>query len=380
MDQSEFVTADWWLKHSDLRFDVVGARSELGQNHGWDQYWYQDADDLTVLYNTLQAKNPQLLSEVTMLSDEGQLAWLRDAGGYELVLLSPQQRQRLERLTGDRLQASYTTLEGATGDIEVSHLRASLHKSPDLLVTIFQIAIGLAIPPLGKAISELAESIPPDASTTAYRVALRLADEDKTTEALQKAYEKGKSYFESTAAQAEVKEANSEQAVLDKIRDTYHQGIDQIDSSLSDMSDEDLGLVYVAHDPGRMTHQHFREEVEKLLGEYAREVDAQGGLVQEDVTSGIRQVVALRYIDRDEAGTDSFLATVDVGRGGIYFDEVVADEVVEDAINRWKATEDGQRNGEVIPHVAVSRVADVPDALKAPRQPERVSIFAKKRP
>jgi hypothetical protein len=242
------------------------------------------------------------------------------------------------------------------------------------MTTIFQMAIGLAFPPIGKAISELANELPPNASNLAYRAALALADENKSEEALRKAYEFGKSQFESAEAKREISKEEADKKFLDKIASTYNQGIDQLEKKLSSLTDEELGLVYIAYDPNRLTPEHYTAQVERLLSEYRTEVEEIGRVEQESVLSGIRQVRTLRYIITDQINNQRVLAAVDSGRGGIYFIEQVDPELEQDAIDRWKASEDGKHNNGVVPSVSYEFVQGIPPSLLISRPAERVAV------
>jgi hypothetical protein len=299
------------------------------------------------------------------------------------VALSKDERQNLERLTGGRLWGSYTTLVGAIADVKVSELRKSIHKSPDFLSTLFQIAIGMAFPPLGKAISSLADQLPTEASNVAYRIALAAADEEKATKAVEKAYELGKGRFENTKTRDEVSKETEEDLFLAKIKDTYKSGIDTVDKSLRSLSDLDLGLVYLAHDVDRLTTEHFVTEVDRLLTEYKNEVEVigDGGTVFHPWQS------TLRYIITDEMTNERFLAVVQVDQsdtGSLFkpkFKEEVKVEMQQDAIQRWKttewdlgSTEHKYRGHSEPPSLRTDEIEGVPARLLVSRRQVQINI------
>jgi hypothetical protein len=381
VDRLQFVDGEpgsWWLVETDPGYVVAEARRALGAHFGWhDEYWYTERAKREELFNSLEANDPRLLSEVDICTYEDQrVQWLQLAMGSHRssASLSESERAALVRVTESRLDRSYTTLVHAIAGVKIDELKKSLRKSPDLVTTIFQIAIGLAFPPLGKAISELANDLPPDASNAAYRVALAVADEKKSEEAVRKVYEFGKSKFESADARREIGKEEVDQKFLDKITNTYNQGIDQLEKQLNSLTDDELGLVYIAYDPAKLTAEHFTSQVERLLSEYRTEVEEIGKVVEESVLSGIRQVRTLRYIVTDELNNDRFLAAVDSGRGGVFFIEEIQAEVEQDAIDQWKATEDGKYNHGVIPSVRDEYVQGIPSSLLVSRPAVPVDI------
>jgi hypothetical protein len=381
VDRLQFVDGEpgsWWLVETDPGYAVAEARRALGARFGWhDEYWYTERAKREELFNSLEANDPRLLSEVDICTYEDQrVQWLQlaMASHRSSASLSKSERGALERVTESRLDRSYTTLVHAIAGVKVDELKKSLRKSPDLVTTIFQIAIGLAFPPIGKAISELADDLPAEASNVAYRIALAAADEKKSEEAVRKIYEFGKSKFESAEARQEISKEEADQKFLDKITNTYNQGIDQLEKRLSSLTDDELGLVYIAYDPAKLTAEHYTSQVERLLSEYRSEVEEIGVVEQESVLSGIRQVRTLRYIITDEMNNERFLAAVDSGRGGVYFIEQIHAEVEQDAIDQWKASEDGKYNHGVIPSVRHEIVQGIPPSLLVSRPADPVAV------
>ncbi len=381
MDRLQFVDGEpgsWWLVESDPGYAVAEARRALGAHFGWhDEYWYTDRAKREELFHALEANDPRLLSEVDVCTYEDQrVQWLQlaMASHRASTSLSESERAALVRVTESRLDRSYTTLVHAIAGVKVNELKKSLRKSPDLLTTIFQIAIGLAFPPIGKAISELANDLPSDASNVAYRIALAAADEKKSEEAVRKVYEFGKSKFESADARQEITREEVDQKFLDKITNTYNQGIDQLEKQMSALTDDELGLVYIAYDPAKLTAEHYTAQVERLLSEYRTEVEEIGVVEQQSTLSGIRQVRTLRYIVTDEMTNERFLAAVDSGRGGVYFIEEIQAEVEQEAIDQWKASEDGRYNNGIIPSVNHEFVQGIPASLLVSRPATPVDV------
>jgi hypothetical protein len=381
VDRLQFVdgeTGSWWLVQTDPGYAIAEARRTLGAHFSWhDEYWYTDRANREELFNSLEANEPRLLSEIDICTYEDQrVQWLQlaMASHRSSASLSKSERAALERVTESRLDRSYTTLVHAIAGVKVNELKKSLRKSPDLVTTIFQIAIGLVFPPIGKAISELANDLPADASNAAYRIALAAADEKKSEEAVRKVYEFGKSKFESADARQEISREQADDKFLNKITNTYNQGIDQLEKRLSSLTDDELGLVYIAYDPAKLTAEHYTSQVERLLSEYRTEVAEIGVVEQESVLSGIRQVRTLRYIVTDEMNKARFLAAVDSGRGGVYFINQIHAEVEQDAIDQWKATEDGEYNHGVIPSVSYEVVQGIPPSLLVSRPAHPIDV------
>jgi hypothetical protein len=381
VDRLHFVDGDpesWWLVQTDPGFAIAEARRALGTHFGWqDQYWYTERSKREELFNTLEANDPRLISEIeiyTIESDRVQWLQLAAAAHHSSASLSTSERAALVRVTESRLDRSYTTLVHAIAGVKLDKLKKSLRKSPDLLTTIFQIALGLAFAPLGRAVAELANELPIDASNLAYRAALALSDEKKAEEAVRKVYEFGKSQFESADARREVSAEEADDKFLDKLTNRYNQGIDLLEKQLSSLTDDELGLVYIAYDPARLTAEHFSAQVERLLSEYQTEVEEIGKVEQESVLSGIRQVRTLRYIVTDEMNDQRFLAAVDSGRGGTYFIEKVDLELEQDAMAEWKASEDGKYNNGVVASVSYQFVQGIPASLLVSRPAERVGV------
>jgi hypothetical protein len=376
----------WWLVESDPGYAIAEARRALGAKFGWhDESWYTERIKREELFNSLEANDPRLLTEIDICTYEDQrVQWLQlaMAAHRSSASLAKSERAALERVTESRLDRSYTTLVHAIAGVKVEELKKSLHKSPDLVTTIFQIAIGLAFPPIGRAISELANDLPADASNVAYRIALAASDEKKSEEAVRKLYEFGKSSFESADARREISKDQADQKFLDKITNTYNQGIDQLEKNLSSLTDDELGLVYIAYDPSKLTAEHYTSHVERLLSEYRAEVEEIGVVQQQSALSGIRQVRTLRYIVTDEMNNQRILAAVDSGRGGVYFIEEIDAALEQDAIDRWKATEDGRYNNGVIPSIQYEIVQGIPASLlvSKPASPVNVPPQLKVRP
>jgi hypothetical protein len=378
VDRQHFSGTDWWLVEPGPGDAVARARTDVGDRFGWfDESWYTDHSKLEELYNHLHSHQPQLLEDVDYAtSDDQRVHWLHQIDPSSTAsaptgkpALTAKERANLERITGNELQASYTTLVGAVAHVEVKNLRKSIKKSPDVLSVIFQIAIGVALAELGGSIAELADAIPPDASNTVYRVALAAADEHKATEVVKAAYEVGKATFEDANARKEITAQDMDDKFLGKITDTYNAGINLVDASLSSLSDEDLGLLYISFSPKRLTRDYYVSQVETLLQEYKEEVEEVGDVEQESVLTGARQIRTLRFIVTDEPNNVFFLAAVDAGRGGTFFIEEVHSEVRQDAIDRWMESEEGKQLHE-IPRIRVDLVQNVPERFKVSTRTE----------
>lgn len=381
MDRLSFVDGNpdsWWLVQADPGYAIAAARRGLGAHFGWhDEYWYTERSKREELFNALEVNDPRLLSEIDLYTTESdRVQWLQLAAASHdsSASLSTAERAALVRVTESRLDRSYTTLVHTIAGVKLDKLKQSLRKSPDLLTTIFQIALGLAFAPMGKAIADLANELPVDASNLAYRVALAFSDEKKSEDAVRKIYEFGKSQFESADARREISGEEADDKFLDKITNRYNQGIDLLEKQLSSLTDAELGLVYMAYDPAKLTAEHFTAQVERLLSEYHTEVEEIGKVEQQSVLSGIRQVRTLRYIITDEINNQRFLAAVDSGRGGTYFIEEVDPELQKDAIEVWKASEDGKYNNGVVPSVSYQFVQGIPAHLLVSRPAERVGV------
>ena len=80
----------------------------------------------------------------------------------------------------------------------------------------------------------------------------------------------------------------------------------------------------------------------------------------------------MRYIVTDEMTNERFLAAVDSGRGGVYFVEEIHAEVEQDAIDQWKATEDGKYNNGMIPSVKHEFVQGIPPRFLVSRPADPV--------
>ena len=183
--------------------------------------------------------------------------------------LPTDKRLSLERITGDRLTLANTAFVSACKDVARAMKEAAKAKA-EMAALFIDIATGFLAPGLGKGIANLANRLPMNATTTAYRVAIAALDTDRT-KALFTGGMKAAQYLLKSNATALFGETETD-AFITALEIQSQAAFQATSDTLGQLSDEELGVVCAAHDASVTNVGTYREKVQTIVSAFENQV------------------------------------------------------------------------------------------------------------
>jgi hypothetical protein len=168
---------------------------------------------------------------------------------------------------------AYTAYVSACKDVKDS-IKAAAKQNAEMMALVLDVAMGFATPGLSKWIVGIANRIPVESSTAAYRVALAALDGDRLKAALTGATKVASQTLKSHSMQL------AGETDVDKFvgtLETYtQQAFQMVIDSLPGKNAVEVGVVAAAFDASVANHDVYRQDIKRLTDMYEREVSPIG--------------------------------------------------------------------------------------------------------
>lgn len=175
------------------------------------------------------------------------------------------ERGELIRLTGDRLGLAFTNFKSACQSNKDA-LDAAARADAEMVKLVTEVFIGFAAPFFAKNISVLANKLPVDATTLEYRIALAALERDYIKALFQSSTTIAKKKAIDLFGETETTE------FIDALGDKFNLVVDDLDTNLTNLTDAEIGVLYIAFDPIYASEGSYKGVVNDLVKRYESQV------------------------------------------------------------------------------------------------------------
>ncbi|MGB0788287.1 MAG: DUF4157 domain-containing protein [Marinirhabdus sp.] len=195
------------------------------------------------------------------------------AGGIQKKSLTHDERIELRRITGNRIDKSYTDFIDAAEQVK-SDIHAAVQAKEDFIFFVADIALGYLLPGAGKALAKMANKISTSASNPQFKAAFALLTEAKISSHLSTATKVGtKALKDNYKKLTEIDELDQ---FIAKLKTQTRDGFDQTDANLPNLTDEQLASTYLAFKTELTNASTYKAKIKKTVERFRSQVQKIG--------------------------------------------------------------------------------------------------------